>query len=287
MSASAYVQDADAGSFQSRVIDASRRVPVLVDFWAAWCAPCRALAPVLERLADEFRGRFLLVKIDTDGEQELARQFGIRSLPTVKLFKDGSVVGEFMGVQPESRVRALLERYVFRESDEARARAAALRDQGELTEARSLLEQARAADPANHRIIPDLVNVLIELGELEAAAEMLDSLSADIKTEAEVQRAVAHLTFAEAAAGAAAPEELARLIESNPRDCESRYRLGALHVVRGEYEAAMEQFIEVLRSDRSFRDDAGRKALLSVFAVLGSDHPLVGRFRARMSSLLH
>ena len=287
MSESAYVHDADSASFQSLVIDASRRVPVLVDFWAAWCGPCRALAPILEKLANEYRGRFLLVKIDTDREQELARRFGIRSLPTVKLFKDGSMVDEFMGVQPESRVRALLERYISRESDEMRARAAALCEQGQLAEARDLLERARAADPENHRVVPDLVNVLIDLGELEAATEVLKSLSVSVEPGDKVHKARARLAFAEAAGEAAAPEELLRLIESDPRDCESRYQLGARHVVSGNYEAGMDQFIEILRIDRAFGDDAGRKALLSVFEILGSDHPLVGRYRAKMSSLLH
>ena len=287
MNDSAYVHDADAASFQTSVIDASHRVPVLVDFWAEWCGPCRALAPILTKLADEYRGRFLLVKVDTDREQELARRFAIRSLPTVKLFKDGSIVDEFMGVQPESRIRALLERHVSRESDEAREQAASLRRQGQLAQARTLLEEARSADPENQRIAPDLVNVLIEQGELEAADELLRSLTANVQASDEIQKVRARLLFAQTAAEAPAPEELARLVASDPRDCRSRYQLGALHVVRGEYEAALEQFIEVLRVDRSFRDDAGRRALLSVFEILGSDHPLVGRYRARLSSLLH
>ena len=138
MSESSFVFNADAASFQSLVIDASHRVPVLVDFWAQWCGPCRALAPVLEKLANEFQGRFLLVKIDTDREQEVARQFGIRSLPTVKVFKDGSAVDEFLGAQPESQVRALLERHLTRESDDARVQAQSLRDRGELNAARAL-----------------------------------------------------------------------------------------------------------------------------------------------------
>jgi putative thioredoxin len=287
MSASSYVFDAGAASFQSLVVDASHRVPVLVDFWAAWCGPCRTLAPILEKLAGEFQGRFLLVKIDTDREQEIARQFGIRSLPTVKLFKNGTAIDEFLGAQPESRVRALLERYVSRESDDARAQAEALREQGQLIQARTLLEQAQAADPGNTRVIPDLANVLMELGELELARNLLDSAAGTVKSDPELKKAVARLAFAEAAVTAPPPEELARAIEVDPRDCESRYLSGAMHVGRGEYEAALEQFTEVLRIDRSYGDDAGRKALLSVFEILGSDHPLVGRYRARMSSLLY
>jgi len=287
VSASSYVSDADAASFQSLVIDASHRVPVLVDFWAAWCGPCRALAPILEKLAGEFQGRFLLVKIDTDREQDITRQFGIRSLPTVKLFKDGRAVDEFLGAQPESQVRALLARYVSRESDDARAQANSLREQGHLTQARALLEQARANDPDNYRIIPDLVNVLIELGELGPANSMLDAVPTSDKSDPDVQISAARLAFAEVAATAPSRDALCRALEADSRDCESRYLLGALHIGRGEYEAALDQFIEILRIDRSFRDDAGRKALLSVFNMLGSESPLVGRYRARMSLLLH
>jgi len=287
MSASHRVFNADAGSFQSLVLDASQRVPVLVDFWAEWCGPCRALAPILEKLAEDYQGRFHLVKIDTDQEQEVAHQFGIRSLPTVKLFKDGAVVDEFLGALPESQVRAFLEGHLPRASDDARGRAKSLRDQGQLAQARALLEEARAGDPENLRVMADLMEVLIALGEIESAKALLATAPGTLKFDPELQKMAARLAFAEAAEAAPPPEALARAIEAEPRDCESRYLLGASHVSRGDYEAALEQFLEVLRIDRTFHDDAGRKALLSVFEMLGSDHPLVGRYRARMSSLLY
>jgi putative thioredoxin len=287
MSESSFVFDADAGSFQSLVIDASHRVPVLVDFWAEWCGPCRVLAPVLEKLVNEFQGRFLLVKIDTDQEQEVARQFGIRSLPTVKLFKDGAAVDEFLGAQPESQVRALLDRHVTRESDDARAQAESLRVRGELGAARALLERAHVGDPDNQGLIPDLANVLMDLGELDSARKALDLISTGIDADAEVRAAVGRLAFAELAATSPPLEELKRAVQAEPGDCESLYLLAASYLGRGEYEAALDNFIELLRIDRSFRDDGARKGLLSVFEMLGNDHPLVGRYRARMSSLLY
>ncbi len=287
MSESPYVLDADSASFQVLVVDGSHRAPVLVDFWAEWCGPCRALTPILEKLANEFQGRFLVVKVDTDQEQEVARQFGIRSLPTVKLFKDGVVVDEFLGVQPESGVRALIEQYVSRESDDARAQARTLRDKGQLTQAKAVLTEAHAGDPDNHRIIPDLANVLVDLGELDQAKYVLKSAPASVKSDGEMRIANARLAFAEVTVSSPPADELVRMIETDPSDCESRYRLGALRIIHGDYEAALEQFIEVLRMDRAFRDDAGRKGVLSVFEMLGNDHPLVGRYRARMSSLLH
>jgi putative thioredoxin len=287
MSISPYVLDADAASFQSLVIDESHRVPVLVDFWAEWCGPCHTLAPVLEKLADEFQGRFLVVKIDTDREQAVAAQFGIRSLPTVKLFKDGAVVDEFMGAQPESQVRAILARHVSRESDDARVDARALVERGEPEQARALLEKAHAADPNNARLVPDLANVLIDLGELTAAKALLDALPVNERAEGEVQAALARLSFADAAAESPEADDLLQAIDADPKDCESRYRLAAIQITRGDYEAALEQFLEILRTDRGFRDDAGRKGMLSVFEMLSSDDPLVGRYRSRMSSLLY
>jgi len=287
MSESSFVFNADAASFQSLVIDASHRVPVLVDFWAQWCGPCRALTPLLEKLANEFQGRFLLVKIDTDREQEVARQFGIRSLPTVKVFKDGSAVDEFLGAQPESQVRALLERYLTRESDDARVQAKSLRDRGELNAARALLEQAHVSDPDNQNLIPDLANVLIDLGELDLARKALGLVSTGIDADAQVRAAAGRLTFAELAATAPPLEELERAVAIDACDCQSLYLSAVSHVARGEYESALDKFIEILRIDRGFRDDAGRKGLLSVFEILGNDHDLVGRYRARMSSLLY
>jgi len=286
MSESPYVVDADAASFQSLVIDGSHRVPVLVDFWAQWCGPCRALAPVLEKLADEFQGRFLVVKIDTEREQAIATRFGIRSLPTVKLFVDGVVVDEFLGAQPESQIRAHLERYVSRGSDDARAEACALREQGRLNQARAVLEKAHADDAGNERVAPDLANVLIDLDELATARQLLDGVSVSTKQDAEVQAAMARLTFAERAAESPPTDALEQTVAADPRDCESRYRLAARRIANGEHEAGLEQLIEILRIDRHFRDDAGRRGLLCVFSMLGDD-PLVGRYRSRMSSLLY
>jgi putative thioredoxin len=156
-----------------------------------------------------------------------------------------------------------------------------------LTQARSLLEEAHAGDLDNQRVIPDLANVLIDLGELEQAKNLLDSASASVRTDDEMRTTIVRLGFAEVSESSPPIDELIQAIEKEPRDCESRYRLGALHVGRGEYEAALEQFIEILRMDRAFRDDAGRKGLLSVFEMLGNEDPLVGRYRAQMSSLLY
>ena len=287
MSQSPHVFDADAASFQSLVIDASHQRLVLVDFWAAWCAPCRALAPILEKLADTYAGRIVVVKVDTDREQELAGRFAVRSLPTVKLFVDGEIVDEFLGAHPESAVRALIDRYVSRESDHARVLAATLRAQGELDRARSVLEEAHVQDPENHRVTVDLANLLIDAGEFTRAREALQLVPAGDASTSGASIAGARLAFAEVAASAPPSGELEHTIDTHPGDCDARYALSARLAANGEYEPALEQLLELLRINRTYRDDAARKGILSIFELLGTDSPLIGRYRARMSSLLY
>lgn len=287
MSESPHVVDADAASFQALVVDGSRQRLVLVDFWAAWCGPCRALAPILEKLADAYQGRVKIVKVDTDSEQELASRFAIRSLPTVKLFKDGEIVGEFLGVQPEPAVRALIERHVTRESDDARALASTLLAQGDVERARSVLEEAHVQDPDNHRVTVDLANLLIDSREFDRAHQALRLVPAASEADASAKVAKARLAFAEIASDAPPSDDLERAIEKDPRDCAARYALSAHLVSSGEYESALEQLLEILRINRTFRDDAARKAILSVFELLGGNSPLIGHYRARMSSLLY
>lgn len=287
MSVPSHVFDATREDFDEVVLAASHRVPVLVDFWAAWCGPCRSLTPILEALAREYDGRFLLAKVDTDAERELAGDHGIRSLPTVRLFRDGVVVEEFLGAQPESQVRALLDRHVARDSDAAREQAAALREDGDLAGAVRVLADAFAADPGNDRIPPELTAARLAAGDLEGAREALRGLGATHQEDDDVRALKSLIGFAEAAEGAPPMADLEAAIANDPADCESRYRAGALHVLDGDYESAMEQLLEIVRRDRAFRDDGGRKGMLCVFDLLGAADPRVSEYRSRMASMLY
>jgi putative thioredoxin len=286
MSDSPYVHNITEASFPEQVLRASQRVPVVVDFWADWCAPCRMLMPVLAKLADEYQGRFVLGKVNTDEQQALATRYGIRSLPTVKVFKNGEVMDEFMGVQPESAIRAILERHIERASDRLVEKAAEALEAGDGACARFLLEQAMDKDPANPRVKIGLARTLMQTGEPERAEIILDDLQGEAREQPEVNALKAQLAFARIAAEAPDREALERRVAADPIDLDARYRLSAHQVLAGEFEPAMEQLLEVLRRERGFRDDAPRKALLAIFEILGGGE-LINRYRSRMFNILH
>jgi putative thioredoxin len=287
MTISEYVSEANQENFQRLVLDKSSQVPVLVDFWASWCAPCQMLTPILHKLAEEYAGKFLLVTVNTDEERQLALEHGIRSLPTVRLFRDGAVVEEFFGAQPEAAIRMLIDAHVGRPSDELRAQARAVRDQGDALAAIKLLEEALASDPDNDRIHLDLVPLLIEHEKFDQAEHILKSLPNSRQFDADVSRAFAQLNFARLAKDAPPPKILEQQVRDDPENCEARYQLSAIKALSGDYEGAMAQLLEILRRDRSFRDDAGRKGLVAIFDLLGGEGPLVNRYRALMSSALY
>ncbi len=287
MADSPFIVDVTLQSFPKVVIETSDVKPVLVDFWAEWCAPCRSLMPLLAKLAEQYQGAFLLAKVNTDTEQRLAGQYGIRSLPTVIIFKNQQVVDEFMGAQPEKVIRALIDKHVTRASDRLCLQALEAAQQGQFPYAESLLAEAEAGEPGNYKIVRTQVEIYLLQQRYDAAAALLDSLPINEQTKPETQALRSRLNLAQIAQQAAPLATLQQAVQANPDDCEALHQLAALYAQQNDYAAAMAHYLRIVQLDRQFREDAGRTGLLALFQLLGSDHPLVRQYRRQLASALH
>ena len=285
MADSPYNTDVTRDNFQE-IMEASFQVPVLLDFWASWCQPCQVLMPILAKLADEYDGKFLLGKLNTEEEQEIAGQFGIRSIPTVKLVRNGQLVDEFMGALPEGSVREFLDRHLGRDSDAIITTAVKHLQAGDTAAAIETLTQARAADPDNPRVLPLLAEAQAMAGDTAAAEATIDSMPPEQRDTPEVASLKSRLYFAAEVADSPDAATLEARLGADENDHDARYALALRKVVEGDVEAAMDLLLELMQKDRDYGDDAGRKGLLRVFELLGGD-PLVGQYRRRMANLLH
>ncbi len=263
--------------FETEVIERSRRVPVLVDFWAEWCAPCRVLGPVLERLAGEAGGRWQLAKVDTETFPDVAQRYGIMSIPNVKLFVDGEVADEFVGALPESQVRRWLEAAVPSPQAAAVAAAAARIESGAFAEAAGALRRVLEAEPANREARLRLGQALLHTNPAEVA-EVVREIEHDheLGDQAEALRTLASL-----AQVLDHPQELPESAAREP------YLTAARALRGGDWAGAMEALIEVLRRQRDYADGAAREAGRAIFVLLGIRHPVAERYHRAFSSALH
>lgn len=282
---SPHVFDATAASFEADVIRASLETPILVDFWATWCGPCKSLGPILEKLAAEYHGAFRLAKVDVDQEQQIAAAFQIRSVPTVILVKDGQLVDGFPGALPEGELRQFLAGHGIEplapRADEAATEAAALDPHENVQRLRTLV--AAEADKPEHRL--DLALALLAIGTTKEAEALLDALPANLATDDRAIKARARLGFAALLRDAPPRETLLAAIAAQPDDLSARHLLGVQEIVSGDAAAGLEQFMEMLRRDRQFQDGLPRSALIDAFRIL-DDAALVSKYRRQMSSLL-
>ncbi|WJW74754.1 thioredoxin [Thiohalobacter sp. IOR34] len=287
MTDSAYLFEVTREDFPQRVIEASHEGPVLVDFWAEWCAPCQMQLPILSRLAEEFGGKLRVAKVNTDEQAELATEHGIRSIPTLKLYRHGEVVEEMMGVQSESALRAVIDAYLDRESDRIREQAREKAAAGDPEEALALLRLAAGEDPDNPRVLLDLASLALDQGLLEEAESALQSLPREQRDGEEARRLRIRLDLARQRDASLDRAALEARLAKDPDDLEAREQLAILSALEGDHASALEHYLEILRQDRGFHDEAGRRGLLAVFELLGNQGELVGRYRRQMFNLLH
>jgi putative thioredoxin len=278
-----HVFDVDQQTFEADVLQASLNTPVLVDFWASWCEPCKTLGPMLEKLADEYHGAFRLGKVDVDSQQELAGMFGIKSIPTVVLVKDGQVLDGFAGALPEGQLREFLSRHVqpLEAPDTADTEVAAETPE----QAINRLQQAIATAPDTPELKLELALALMQSGRTEAAEAELNALPANLATDARALRLRSALDLADALKDAPELAELQQRVQADANDWLARDQLGVRLLLQGDAEGGLEQFLLILQKSREWNDGQAKKRLLAAFATL-DDADLVGRYRRRMASML-
>jgi putative thioredoxin len=278
--------DATTATFEQAVLERSKTVPVLVDFWAPWCAPCRALKPILEKLAVEFDGRFALAKVNTDESPEVASRYGVRGIPNVKAFVGGALVDEFTGALPESGVRAFLQRLIPSESENLRRAAAANRAQGDIAAAEAGLREAVALDPANLDARIDLAAMLVAREDYAGAEDEL----AAVPEEARDDRATAIAAkIALWRRGQSLPDlaTLKSQVDARPEDLDARLGYADRLAAEGRFAAALDELIEVVRRDRGERRERARKTVLALFGMAADQPDLVGQYRRKLAGALY
>ncbi|NOZ29265.1 MAG: thioredoxin [Chloroflexi bacterium] len=271
-------------TFQRDVVERSHEVPVVVDFWAPWCGPCRMLSPILESLAQEYGGRFILAELNVDENPRLAAQFGVQGIPAVKAFRDGRVVAEFVGAQPQPAVRQFIEQILPDELDMKAAEGRALLQAGKLAEAEAKFREVLTQNPDHPAGLLGLGQALLQQGREDEALEVFRRVPAATPEGHEATRLRQEIELRKEIGDADESSLRARIAEA-PDDLEARYKLASLLTTQGRYEEALEHYLEIVRRDRKFHDDGARQAMLHIFDQLG-DHPLAREYRNKLASVL-
>jgi putative thioredoxin len=265
--------DVNADTFERDVLEASATTPVVVDFWAPWCAPCRALGPILEKLEREYAGRFRLAKVNLDENQELAAAFNVRSIPEVMAFRDGRPVAHFLGAQPEPRVRAFIDSLLPSPSELERLKG------GEAS-----LRKALALDAKNDLARLDLAELLIAEKRIDEAERLLDEVQDNAALDARRDALRAAAGFAHSGES---EKTLREKLAANPDDLEARYALAQRHGAAGRYRDAMEELLAIVRKERNWRDGEARRQLVHLFTLASGEPDLVSEYRRKLATALY
>jgi putative thioredoxin len=279
--------DTTLQSFQADVIEASMQAPVLVDFWAPWCGPCKTLGPLLERLEQQYAGRFKLVKVDTETNQQLAQHFSIRSIPTVFAFVGGRPVDQFQGALPEGKLREFIDRLMPNPAELELEAAAAALQRGDQAAAREHAKKAIALDPAADEARLLYAQLLLAEGEPAAALAQMEALSATAKSDPQVATLREQVAAAVEAARPPAPKALLARVAASPQDLQARLELAEYYLEYKEWAQAFAELLEIVRRDRAFGDDIGRKRMVQAFDLASAQPQLVTEWRRKLGAALN
>ncbi len=285
---SPYIFEATAQNFQ-QIMESSYQVPILVDFWADWCQPCKMLMPILTKLVNEYQGGFLLVKVNSDQQQQLAAQFGVRSIPTVKVIKDGRIVDEFTGVQPEAEIRKLIDRHRTRKTEPYRQQALEMYNNGDLPGATQLMEQVVQHEPDFYEAVVELAGMLIQQERADEAEVLLQGIPPDAIDNQILSQLLADVKRAKLQAQVVGVDTsaLEQQLAANPDDLATMLELAKIRVAMDEIEAGLDLYFTVHKKDSKFQDGAGKQGLFNTFELIGSANPLVKKYRNKLFALLY
>ena len=280
-----YIIEATEQTFAEAVLKRSESVPVVVDFWAAWCGPCRMLGPILEKLANEFQGGFILAKVDVDSNPGLARQYQVQGIPAVKAFYQGQVAGEFTGALPEPQVRKFIESLAPSEADLYAAQAYELERKNQLDKAAANYRAALEEKTDHYLSMVGLGRTLFKKGQFDEGMQLLDCIPTGVPERKPAEALMATVEFQQEAAGQD-ESELRTRITADPADIAARYALASLLATEVRYLESLDEFLEVVRRDRKYKEDGARKAMLSLFTIIGEEHPVTKTYRQKLANVL-
>lgn len=287
MSQSNFIFEATEKNFQQGVIENSYKAPILVDFWAEWCQPCKQLIPILEKLANEMNGQFVLAKVNSEIQQALSQQFQVRSIPTVIIFKNGEIVEQFSGLQPEETIKELISRHIITEADELRNQAVGLIQANDFEQGKQKLLEAERLAPENATIQIDLAHLEARGKQYDSAKNRLKQLKIADREREQVVSLLNKIDLALATENAPSIDELLKTVQQNPNQSLPRFQLAIQLINQDDFQQGLDHLLYILMHDRDFQDGAAQKTMLSTFNLMGNENPLIGQYRRKMFNALH
>ena len=273
-------------NFEQQVVERSHAVPVVVDFWAPWCGPCQAIGPLLEQLAEEQNGKFVLAKINVDDNPMLAQAFAIQSIPAVKAIRNGAIAGEFLGAQPEPAIRQFVADLLPSEAESLAREGMRLAEEGKTQGAESLYRAALSKEENQPLALLGLSRLLVERGDAADALALLGKIPLNVPESDAAQQLMSQIRLQQGGENAGNEQEYRDKLEANPDDLEARFELAQALAASGKYQEALAEYLEIVKKDRGFQDDGARKAMLEVFDVVGPRSELAEHFRSELAKVL-